>query len=499
MPEILLVYDKSEDAGPTLEYELVRAFQEKGLSANITTSLNEDNAKQHLPGNVSLVIAFLQIPKSPVTKLSQDEEEGLELLCWMNNSQINTSSILVAPTRTKKLQDSQGKVGNCSVVLSGKDMIQDVVKQAVELIEKAPTRCLEVDIDLSGRTKWTYSLTGKGFNFSKPFGELSIDETTILELSTFSDAMASTDNWQEVLRTIGDKLLSALGRDPSFIGDVREGLAYAGDETHTRVRFVVKPDLHSLALEAVLCPRARDQYWMLSAPIYRRLWTNAPTTGGFLFEGGQKIHCLIIDATTSGLFQEKDQQTYLNEIPNVSKECDWIETYLNQKRNELNIGDVRLLRARPGEPPLAQQVKEALESHDWGIVHYGGHSHHDAKNDVGYVFFPGSGAGSVEKVDLQRFGDWLRRVTFTYFSSCDSSAGPFVFELANRRVSNILGFRWKIDDPLAFEYAKEFYQTLFESRSLEKAFLKARQQMHDLHPADRIWAAPILIKQLSDS
>jgi CHAT domain-containing protein len=204
---------------------------------------------------------------------------------------------------------------------------------------------------------------------------------------------------------------------------------------------------------------------------------------------------LIIDATTSGYVD--DLKLYLGKLKNVSEECDWVLDWLNKNRSKSNIGDVRLLRAKAGEAPLAQQVKEALESREWGLVHFAGHSY--ANNGAEYIFFPGAMEGSLDRVDLNRFSDWLRRATLTYFSSCDSGAGPFVFALANRRVSNILAFRWEIDDALAFEYAKEFYQNLFNVRSIEQAFFKARKKMHELHPDDRIWAAPILIKQLADS
>jgi hypothetical protein len=276
---------------------------------------------------------------------------------------------------------------------------------------------------------------------------------------------------------------------------MKDGLDQAGGEDKARVQFVVHPELHSLMLEAVSCPRMRDKYWMLSAPVYRRLLVGGATTGGYIFQGGQKLNCLIIDATTSGPVE--DLKLYLGKLNSVSTECDWVQHLLNEKRKDFNIGEVRLLRARPGEALLSQQVKEALESRDWGIVHFAGHSYE--KNGAGWIFFPGTVKGSVDRVELNRFSDWLRRATFTYFSSCDSGAGPFVFGLANRQVSNILAFRWEIDDALAFEYAQEFYMRLFDGRSLERAFLKARQQMHELHPDDRIWAAPILIKQLGDS
>jgi len=307
--------------------------------------------------------------------------------------------------------------------------------------------------------------------------------------------MGSADNWRDVLQKVGKKLLEMMSRESSFTWDMSEGLLQAGGENNARVRFVLRPEFHGLMLEAVSCPRTRDKYWMLSAPIYRRLLVDGATTGGYFFEGGQPISCLIIDAATSGYFE--DLKLYLNKLKNVSGECDWVQGLLKEYQGTYNIGEVRLLRAAPGAPPLAQQVKEALESRDWGIVHFAGHSH--ANESGGWIFFPGAVEGSIERVEMNRFSDWLRRAKFTYFSSCDSGAGPFVFGLANRRVSNILAFRWEIDDALAFEYAKEFYPPPSNAESRERAFLKARQQMHELHPDDRIWAAPILIKQLGDS
>jgi hypothetical protein len=497
MPEILMVCDRSEEAGPVLEYELAEAFKKKGETADITTSLNEENAKKHLPGNVSLVITFLQIPKQPLTKASPEEQEGLELLCWMNHEHISTPSILITPTYTKKLQGAQTDLGDCYVVLSGKDMVQEVVKQALTMVKEPPERCLEVEIDVNSQTEWGYRLIPKGFSFDDRPGRLAIDEQTIKHLLNDSQSLGSAENWQDILKQIGDDLLQVLSKDRKFLLRLWDGLSMAGGETHTRVRFLVKPELHRLALEAVLCPRRSEEFWMLSAPVYRRLWTADSVTGGNLFEGGQRIDCLIIDAPTEGLVND----TLLKPCYSVSAECDWLEDFLSRKGNGFNIGEVLHLRANNPDHPLAEQVQSNLERDDrkWTVVHYAGHSYYDARTGQGFVFFPGPGGKGVEKMELNRFSDCLRNATFVYLSSCDSSAGPFVFELANRRVNNILGFRWKIDDEFAREYAENFYQELFESRSLEKAFLKARKQMHKLHTTDPIWAAPILVKQLSDS
>jgi hypothetical protein len=493
MAEILLVYDRSEaDTVALLESELKRAFSEKGETAVVTTSGSEENARSHLPGSFSLVITSLSIRKTPTGPLTIEDEEGIELIRWMNLNQMNTPAILVAPTYTEKLRSAQPQLGNCYVILSSASMLQEIVARALQLVYEQPAKFLDIEIRLRSKTEWEYKLAGKGFAYAHE-NDMTVDEAAVDDLVTYSSSMGTADNWRDVLQRVGKTLMDMMWQK-SFTWDMIDGLQQAGGENNARVRFVLRPEFHSLMLEAVSCPRTRDKYWMLSAPIYRRLLVDGATTGGYFFEGGQPISCLIIDAAASGYFA--DLKKYFDELKNVSSECDWVQEFLKDQRT-FNIGEVRLLRAAPGAPPLAQQVKEALESRDWGIVHFAGHSH--ANESGGWIFFPGAEKGSIERVEMDRFSDWLRRATFTYFSSCDSGAGPFVFGLANRRVSNILAFRWEIDDARAFEYAQEFYRNLFSGRSLERAFLKARQQMHELHPDDRIWAAPILIKQLGDS
>ena len=62
----------------------------------------------------------------------------------------------------------------------------------------------------------------------------------------------------------------------------------------------------------------------------------------------------------------------------------------------------------------------------------------------------------------------------------------------------MLGFRWKVDDILGFEFAKKFYAAFFEReprRRLEHAFLEARKQIKPQNEDKKIWAAPMMIVQ----
>jgi CHAT domain-containing protein len=156
-----------------------------------------------------------------------------------------------------------------------------------------------------------------------------------------------------------------------------------------------------------------------------------------------------------------------------------------------------VLRPKEGAPSFLDRLQDTLKS-TWDIVHFAGHSYYDLNSKAGYVFVPGQTENAVEKLDIAHFSAWIRSSNLFYFSSCDSGAGPFMFELAQRQVPNMVGFRWEIEDDLAFEYTKAFYTNLFAARSLERAFLKSRRAMYDSFPQSVIWAAPLLIKQSPD-
>ncbi len=496
MPEILLIFDKSDgDMVEVLQRELEDAFQPDSGTL-IDRAFDVAHAKGKLPGKFDLVITTLNLREDRNSALSVDEGRGVDLLGWMKSSGIDIPSLLIAASSTEKLQSHLPELGKCFVIPSGSSMVQETVRFAKQVARKDPQKYLDIEIQLRDASDWTYKINGNGFPLTYAHeSAFQIDRREIDDLRTFSGAVATAKNWPDVLHSIGVKLTEAMSHNLGFYGDVVEGLAYAGGEENARVRFTVNPAMHDIALEAVLCPRHDGQHWMLRAPVYRKLLTDNPSTAGCLFQGGARINCLIIEAQTSGLVE--DPLVVLRPLTTIAKECDWLESFLQKAAATANIGQVERL-PRPGDKrPLAQQIKEQLEAREWTIVHFAGHSHFSDATRLGYIFLPGADR-SVEKVDLERFGDWLLRATFIYFSSCDSGAGPFVFGLANRHVPNILGFRWEINDGFALEFSQTFYETLFAAKSLERAFLKAQQKMYEAHRDDRIWAAPILVKELDE-
>jgi hypothetical protein len=162
----------------------------------------------------------------------------------------------------------------------------------------------------------------------------------------------------------------------------------------------------------------------------------------------------------------------------------------DSNRVRFNLGQVHCVDQAEAGISFWQTVDRLAKRDRWDIIHYAGHSCYQGPTR-GVFFFPGR---FVETVSVETFSRELGRPRFVYLSSCHGSQASFVFELAEQKVASILGFRWDIDDGMAVEHAKAFYTALFEEeRSLEYAFLKARQRMHDLARDNRIWAAPMLM------
>jgi hypothetical protein len=61
-------------------------------------------------------------------------------------------------------------------------------------------------------------------------------------------------------------------------------------------------------------------------------------------------------------------------------------------------------------------------------------------------------------------------------------------------VPAVLGYRWPVEDQMATDFALKFYEGLFRVRSIEQAFVDARNRVWKEHGVnEQIWAAPMLV------
>jgi hypothetical protein len=326
-------------------------------------------------------------------------------------------------------------------------------------------------------------------------------------------------SWAINLEKIGETLVQKLFLDNLV------AYWYGKVSAHkTEIVFDIARSVHPVIFEALVDPSTMERgpeaggkaFWMLTAPIYRRLRNEAPTDRYPLFQGLARqgpVNCLIIESQVDGLVPAlKDgngEPLTLESLPNVPREARWLEDYLKENQQKFGLGQILRISPdrvgdreinRSGESTMKAWVRAELNRPDldWHLVHYAGHCHYDEARAKGYVFFPGE--AFVEELELRFFSASLSRTRFVYLSGCNSSEENFVFELANNHVPAVLGFRWKIEDGPAGQYTEAFYKQLFEvHRNLEYAFFKARLELRETCETKRNWAAPMLIMQLSKS
>lgn len=483
-------------------------------------------------GKYSLVITHLHIPADSKNPRNESDQCGLRFLQSINEEGGHIYSILVLVDFIHEINLKASELSNCMLLEEGKEFDEHLVeccksqldkiinvqrgKNRVEETEMAQHVVdVEIYLDLINR-QWRYKFISKGKKvhpWHDSSGPLKIDEFIIEDLFLRSKENLLQENWEREWRYIGLHLYKQIINDACFYKDFCNVSSRVPDEKNIRFRFNIEKTLQPLAVEA-LAERdheAKHKPWMLRAPIYRRLQVSGDIMPP-LFYGrtplSDKINCLIIESNISGPIKNvKDKNgrpVFLNEIQSVTDECNFLQEYLKENKLKYNIGEIRRLKPSDAKNDLifSDYVKKVLESRPWDLVHYAGHSlyHSDNRKSRGYVFFKGDNEDYGEGKDIEIFALWLRgaKTRFIYLSSCESAGADFVFELASKQIPSIVGFRWKIDDQKAFEYSQKFYTHLFEEKSLEYAFWNAQKEMYEKERAERIWAAPMLIMQISD-
>jgi hypothetical protein len=428
-----------------------------------------------------------------------------------------TPAILIALEDDERLTQSLKRIKPASPVLEGNEFGEQLARETERWLTQAPPpeARLDVEIDLGDdRTKCWFKLKGRGFVLEAE-GPLKVDDEVLERLVDDSRLLGAVeDSWEKRFKLLGIDLANSIfNNNREFTIAFERAVGYmrgaAGDshgEPNMRFRFVVESKVHPIALEAIVDDR--KQFWMLRVPILRRLreWT-----GGQRFDKGRSkpMNCLIIEANAHGSAKGFDRT--LNPLQHVAIEASRVEQFLEEKKAQGHaIGKIRRFPRDAIEADATESYPAALErilvEESWHLVHFVGHSMYDEKDKRGYIAVPApkdryGKRDRYETVSSNQFAGWLTKSHFVYMSSCESSEEDFVYEMANAQVPAVAGFRWKIEDAVAPEYAMKFYKYLFDAEhdySLEDAFFKARCDLYNSHRKHKVWAAPVLIVQTSD-
>ncbi len=512
----ILIVLADEDLSRMVRDRLEKSLGAKDKHLLIDLARSEEEAKKRLKGTAyNLVVTHLHIPADNMSPRGERNQRGLSLLRWLATlDNPFLPSILISVEIDSEVRSAARELYRCELVAEGFDMVDEIIDQAQKALAGPrggthKDKRLSVFISLDQKEKdWRYSLKGTGFPYQTS-GLLQVDSDSISQLADLSDVpgLVAHPQWEMVLRDVGQRVMNNIfSSNLNFFGNFREALALAGGIEKSQICFTVEKTVHPVALEA-LVDRQPDRFWMLKAPIYRSLQVK---TGQYpLFEDVETrqgpFNCLIIEAdfdgVAPGVLDHDGKPTVLKELSYVRNECAWLRSYLRRNKQNFSVGDICHINRKQVSKAKSfkDHVKNVLQDNEWHLVHYGGHSYYDKENEKAYIFFPGDFA---EHEDVGVFATWLRRsnTRFVYLSSCYSSGADFVFELARNLIPAVLGFRWEIDDNMAAEYAQVFYSRLFkhDNKSLEYAFLSARQHMNEKYATNRIWAAPMLILQMND-
>jgi len=491
------------------------------LKPNIHRVWNEAEAidcSRDSTSHYDLLITSLDIPEDRSLPVRAEEQRGLNLIRFLRKNKIEIPCILLLEYRDEQTDAVIEKTKLCRTVLTGigdwerelktqslalllekseqdKDVLKEAVPKIVPKDKEHDRGIVEIKLEID-KKRFEYSIAGSTLNINvKP---LRIDPIKLEDLRNRSDNISYVPNWEKELHGIGYELYSQFSQSSDFEADMTEAIHRCGGPENIKICFVLDKEVSPVVVEALL--DRRDTYYMLCSPIYRTIPVDMLAAP--LFKDNETkinpINCLIIEADTSGVVLDigdrQDDVLELEQLFNVKTESREIRKYLTENKDRFNIGKVGYVTNSSKKKAYLQKLESTLEDGPWHLVHFAGHSYHDKANDFGYIFVPGLTGPQAVKVDV--FAIKLRKAStrFLYLSSCQSSGADFVYKLAEKQVPSVLGFRWDIKDDDAAEHAKLFYENMFEGeKSLEYAFLRTRQQMHDLHEDRQIWCAAVLV------
>ncbi|MGD1876303.1 MAG: CHAT domain-containing protein [Kiloniellaceae bacterium] len=477
--------------------------------------------------NFDLLIIDNDIYHDRRTPAPLDISVGLELLRELKNREVSLPSILLAGDLAsgsfgELLQETQ-RLQNCELVVKRGNLDEAVtvaigrlqalaLNRAGKRSNAAPEYQAEIEINIADQVRQEYHFRYRTSNalVCSPPKALSVRWNILEDLCAQSRTLRTLEHgWESILKGIGRSLVEELRRCPEFFKDFYRIQGLENDLDNLFIRFSVSRHTYDVACEALY--EDEDGFLMLRAPVTRKVNANQSRTP--LFQVGcasaEPINILFIESDVSGFVPDlkrgfeklkniKDERVYFEEIQKGS----------HAKAPKVPIGQIYILRSADQAEGFEQTVMKHLtgKTNDpevpttFHVVHFAGHSFFDseAEDDPGGLVFPGK---YPKVVRIRQFAQWLDEADtrLAYLSSCRGSDAEVAFELAREGVPTVIGFRWDVDDILAAEHAKAFYEELlFDRPILEQAFLCARRAMNARCQENRIWAASTMIHQVQN-
>ena len=519
---VLVVYPNSDMLVEIMDL-LEKLRDTKGYNLSWSTARNLDVAlsKAREGQRPDLVITAVEIwaDGKAADGAGEQHRRGLDLVREVRKVNPRAAAILVTGQVDNEIF-ALIQSENSGLAFSGAGILEKLRSEMVRFLgpnrPAVPRRVnLEIYLTTEGQSGYQFQVDGQPPQLGQP---LEVDKeklrTLVRQSLRIHDEEEDAEEWEiklkEVGRCLADVLFDGAPTNRKFRDEFNEWKGAVGIQ-NIRVRFTVQNSLHPVIVEAVM-QEENGEFWMLQTAVYRgqtqQHYRSAEPHGLFQDEETAEgpLNFLIVQADLPYLdiVSEGEIDVRLDHLPNVADEVEKVvELLADLREHHQPIGEVRVLAATdmPAGTSVKDLVEDLLRNGDthWHILHYAGHTYYDATNDAGYLFFPDAN-GKYEPVKIDVFALWLTSADtrFVFLSSCESAQQDFISHLAKVRVPAIMGYRWKVEDSKAMEFAKSFYDKLLggNEHSLEYACLAAKKDMHANYAHNRIWASPVLVMQV---
>ncbi len=543
-------------ANPSMDMvDVIRELLEERLDAGNALAFdyarNRSAAQQALRMEAHrMLITELDLAENKTSSVAR--EGGLELARQALADFPDLALVIVAPYTTPEISERVAAMSNAALVLQGPDFEDDLVDQvriglaasgrvepraahaegtgtlnpATPILVDRAAEPVSFVIEISLREGGDCDYHAKSEGGRVPFRsdlKFAVKREDLQELVALTAKLVDSPSWAREYEALGDRLRNVLLEgDIEVIKDVArlsDRMSTAKPGSQPKICFIVEKGLYPIALEALRGKESptMTHYWLQKSLVWRQLAVRTPQFPLFHDPETREgpINCLVVEADTSGMVKQWNDLQF-ESIPGVKQEADWLVDHLRTQSN-VRVGKIGRIwcdggkvftsvsagtRSAPAEA-CDGSFRDAMsamlmDDEPWHLVHYAGHSHYDADDDFGYVLLPGRTQAVLHEPDYvgtTDFARWLSRTRFVYMSSCRGSSQDFVFNLCLHGVPALAGFRWNIEDTMAGEHSKTFYENLFKRRSIDDALHQTWNYMFGRYRKNRVWAATQLVMQ----
>jgi len=185
---------------------------------------------------------------------------------------------------------------------------------------------------------------------------------------------------------------------------------------------------------------------------------------------------------------------------NANSEVEWLIQNIGDHHSSFGMATFQVVRqADFTGAGFGKHVYDLLESGQWHLIHYIGHSDVDRDGEGHLVMGPNLG----DVLSIEDFAHAASKVQFVFLNSCLSANPGFIRRLVQRDVPAAAGYAWPVSDLVARTFCEAFYKELFASKEergfIEYAYMRAKASLREAFPNHRMWTAPLLYMQAMDS